>query len=180
MSMHGGRVTSLSVIVAIHGSQRAARSDWDAFEFAAESSRRELIDAAVIERTSDRVERFISHSAFGWGEGIIASAIVATLWPPAMVTGALAGSIGGRVMTVVNGGLSYEAKSELGRVFQSGPFVAIGIADRGGAAAIGQLGARALRVGSLPMVGTARDLRRAFDTDASEDEDEESHRDLDG
>ena len=114
--------------LAAYQSLAAARADWDAFELAAKSGSCELVDAALIERTLDEVSEFHFQSPAGWGRGVIASAVCGVLWPPAMLLGALAGSVGGHTMTEVRRGLSHQAIAGLGAVMEKGTFIFVAIA----------------------------------------------------
>ena len=146
-----------------------ARADWDAFELGwGPSPRCELVDAALIERTLDEVSKIHSWSSAGWGRGVIASAVCGVLWPPSMLVGALAGSVGGHTMTEVRRALSREAIGGLGEVMEKGTFITVAIADRD-CALTASLSRRAVEMASLPFDGTAQALRAALDLDDSED-----------
>jgi hypothetical protein len=160
-------VTSLSVTVATYGSVEAAVADWDEVELAGARGLN-LIDAALIERADDRVVTFHRCSATGWGHGSIACALVGALWPPALLDGALAGGVGRRALTFLSTGLSRDAINELGRVLESGPFVTLAVVERAAAPTATALGARALRVATLPLLGTAYDLRQAVKADEAD------------
>ena len=123
-------MTPITVTLAAYQSLAAARADWDAFELAAKSGSCELVDAALIERTLDEVSEFHFQSPAGWGRGVIASAVCGVLWPPAMLLGALAGSVGGHTMTEVRRGLSHQAIAGLGAVMEKGTFIFVAIASQ--------------------------------------------------
>lgn len=154
--------------LAAYRSFAAARADWDAFEQAARSGPCQLVDAALIERTLDEVSEFHSQSPAGWGRGVIASAVCGVLWPPAMLVGALAGSVGGHTMTEVRRGLSPEAIGGLGAVMENGTFIVVAIADPG-CAPPAFPGTRAVHIASFPLDKTAPALRAALDLDDAED-----------
>ena len=159
-------MASLSVTVAAYGSLEAASADWDEI---ARSSKAEvnLVDAAMIERTDHRVAALHRCSAKGWAEGSVASALVGTLSPPALLDGAIAGGVGKHVLTFVFNGLTRDAANELGRVLESGRFVTLAVIERALQPTAVAYGGRALAVATLPMGGTAFDLRRAcLDDDA--------------
>ena len=115
-------MTTINVTVAAYRMFAEARADWDAFELSVESSSSQLVDAALIELRGGQISEFHCLSASGWGRGIIASAICCVLWPPAMVVGALAGSVGRHTMTEIRRGLSREAIGGLGAVMEMGAF----------------------------------------------------------
>ena len=162
------RLTTINVTVAAYRMFAEARADWDAFELSAESSSSQLVDAALIERRGGQVSEFHCLSASGWGRGIIASAICCVLWPPAMVVGALAGSVGRHTMTEIRRGLSREAIGGLGAVMEMGAFVSVTIADRNCTPEASR-GPRALHLASLPLNAPASALRAPLDLDESED-----------
>jgi hypothetical protein len=164
----GTKLTAITVTLAAYQSLAAARADWDAFELAAESGSWELVDAALIERTLDEISEFHSRSPAGWGRGVIASAVCGVLWPPAMLVGALAGSVGGHTMTEVRRGLSRQAIGGLGAVMENGTFIVVAIAGPGSAPPA-LPGTRAVHVASFPLDKTAPALRAALDLDDAED-----------
>jgi hypothetical protein len=164
----GTKLTAITVTLAAYRSFAAARADWDAFELAARSGSWELVDAALIERTLDEVSEFHFQSPAGWGRGVIASAVCGVLWPPAILVGALAGSVGGHTMTEVRRGLSPEAIGGLGAVMENGTFIVVAIAGPGsGPPALP--GTRAVHIASFPLDKTALALRAALDLDDAED-----------
>ena len=153
-------MASLSVTVAAYGSFEAAAADWD--ETARlPGSELNLIDAALIERTDGRVAALHRCSAQGWAEGSVASAVVGMLSPPALLDGAIAGGVGKHVLTFVFDGLTRDATNELSRLLESGRFVTLAVIERAPQPRVGAYGGRALAVATLPMGGTAFDLRLA-------------------
>jgi hypothetical protein len=164
----GTKLTPMNVTLAAYRSFAAACADWDAFELAARSCSCQLVDAALIERTLDEVSEFHFQSSAGWGRGVIASAVCGVLWPPSMLVGALAGSVGSHTMTEVRRGLSHEAIGGLGVVMEKGTFIVVAIADRGCAPPALAV-TRAMHIASFPMDRTAPALRAALDLDDAED-----------
>ena len=164
----GTKLIPINVTLVAYRSFAAARADWDALELAAKSGSCQLVDAALIERTLDEVSQFHFQSSAGWGRGVIASAVCGVLWPPAMLVGALAGSVGGHTITEVRRGLSHEAISGLGGVMEKGTFILVAIADQGCAPAA-LPGTRAMHIASFPLDRTAPALRAALDLDDAED-----------
>jgi hypothetical protein len=157
-------VASLSVTVAAYGSFEAASADWD--EIARfPTVELNLIDAALIERWDHRVAVLHRCSAKGWAEGSVASALVGTLSPPALLDGAIAGGVGKHVLTFVFAGLSRDAVNELGRVLEAGRFVTLAVVERAPRPAMVAYGGRALAVATLPMGGTVFNLRSAVEGD---------------
>lgn len=164
----GTKLTPITVTLAAYQSLAAARADWDAFELAAKSGSCELVDGALIERTLDEVSEFHFQSPAGWGRGVIASAVCGVLWPPAMLLGALAGSVGGHTMTEVRRGLSHQAIAGLGAVMEKGTFIFVAIAGPGRTPPAFP-GTRAVQTASFPLDSTAPVLRAALDLDDYED-----------
>ena len=159
-------MTSLSVAVAAYGSLPAATADWDlCVDSTLESC---LLDAILIEQSDRRVTKLHRCWNGGWARGSVASAVVARLWPSALLDGPIAGGVGRRTLRVVSDGLSRDAVNELGRVLESGRFVTLAVVQRGpGPTEIGHWG-RALALASLPMRGTALALRRAAERDEAD------------
>jgi hypothetical protein len=161
-------MASLNVIVAAYGSLEAASADWDDLDRDA-TAEINLIDAVLIERTDVRVEMVHRCSSRGWARGSVASALVGRISPSALLDGAIAGGVGRRALTFVSNGLTRDAVNELGRVLESGWFVTLMVAERGPVVAATSYGARARSLASLPMRGTAFDLRHAVQADEADE-----------
>lgn len=155
-------MTSLSVIVAAYGTSDAARADW---RQVAREGGADVLDGVLIERIDTRVVAIEPFAGAGWGAGTISGALIGHLWPPSLLDGAVAGGVGGRMLTAVSRGLSRDATHELGRVMEAGRFVTLAVIDRGGSDTPCFFGGRTLQLAVLPMAGTARQLRSAFDLD---------------
>ena len=107
-------------------------------------------------------------SSRGWARGSVAGALIGRLSPTALLTGAIAGGVGVRALSFVSHGLSRDAVNELGRVLESGSFVTVAIAEGAQVGTATSYGARAATLASLPLSGSAFDLRMAVladDTD---------------
>jgi hypothetical protein len=161
-------VASLSVTVAAYGSFEAAAADWDQIE-RDPVGQVNAIDALLIERSEHRVAKVHRCSKEGWARGSVASALVARLSPPALLDGAIAGGVGRRVLSLVSKGLSRDAVNELGCALEAGRFVTLAVVERGAGPTTTGYGARALAVASLPMKGTAFDLRHAVTSDEADE-----------
>lgn len=161
-------MASLSVTVAAYGSVEAAAADWQEVD-RARKHRSNVIDAILIERSGRRVATVHQFSLAGWARGAVASALVGRLAPAALLDGAIAGGVGSQAMCFVSNGLSVDAVSELVRVFESGRFVTLAVVERGQGPTSAGYGSRALGVASLPMHGTALDLRRAVRDDEADE-----------
>jgi hypothetical protein len=161
-------MSRLSVSVAAYGAFAPAAADWDDLDRAVAARAIDLIDAALVERDDTKVVRFHRYSAAAWGRGLIASAVVGLVSPPALLVGAVAGSVGGNMITVLSQGLSREGLCEFGRVMEAGPFVTVALADRGGTGSSFMFGDRSLALASLPVGGTALALRAALEADADD------------
>jgi hypothetical protein len=111
----------IAVAVGAYSSYRPAARDWDELDGDPVAATR-LVDATIIEWQGDRVLTVhCSLRRHGWGYGAVASAVVAALWPPALLTGAIAGGVGDRVLAWFSSGLSAEANAQLGGVMRQGP-----------------------------------------------------------
>jgi hypothetical protein len=159
---------SLNVIVAAYGSLEAAAADWDDLD-RDRGAATDLIDAALIERSDVRVAVVHRCSSRGWAQGSVASALVGRISPSALLDGAIAGGVGRRALAFVSSGLTRDAVNELGRVLESGWFVTLIVAERGPAVVPARYGAQAQSMASLPMRGTAFDLRQAVRADEADE-----------
>lgn len=159
-------MASLSVAVAAYGTSDAAHADWREI---ADAGGNDALDAALIERADTRVIAIHPFPEAGWGGGAITSALIGHLWPPSLLDGAIAGGVGGHMLTRVSLGLSRDATHELGRVMEAGRFVTLAVFDRRGGPTSCFFGGRALQFGILPMSGTAHDLRSALDDDLADE-----------
>jgi hypothetical protein len=161
-------MSRLSVSVAAYGAFAPAAADWDDLDRAVAAGTIDLVDAALLERDDTQVVRFHRYLATGWGRGLIASAVVGLVSPPALLVGPVAGSVGGHMITALSKGLSREGLSELGRVMDAGRFVAVGLADRAETRSLSAFGDRSLVLASLPVGGTTLVLRAALEADAAD------------
>ena len=159
---------SLDVIVAAYDSLEDGSDDWDELERGVPAGTT-LIDAVLVERSDGRVAVVHRWPRRGWGQGAVASAVVGRLSPSALLEGAIAGGVGRRVLNFVSNGLSRDAVNELGCVLESGAFVTVAVLERGTGAAPAGCAARAQSRASLPLRGTAFDLRRALIEDESDE-----------
>src|SRR5277367_534624 len=157
----------LLTTVSAYRSLVVASRDWEAFTFASKAAGPELLDSIVVERTIDEISHFHFCFSIGRFQGYLASAICAVIWPPALLAGALAGSVGGRLVTEVRRGLSPDAIKDLGMVLDRGPFLLIAIGD--------PLGIRAnefdsaVDVATVPLDSNLQALRSAHEQDDKED-----------
>ncbi len=113
-------MSDIAVGIAAYSSYTQAAQAWNRLDLdpgAATS----LIDAMTIEWTDEQVSLVrCSLVRHGWGFGAIASAVVGALWPPALLTGAIAGGVGDQVLTCVSGSIPAHVSSELSRVLRLG------------------------------------------------------------
>ena len=156
----------LVVGLAAYDSLDGVISDWEAFERVA--ARGAMVDGALVERSEVEVTRFHARSVLGWGRGVIASAVCGVLWPPALVVGALAGGVGGDVMTAVRLGLTGDSVRVLGDVLEAGPFVAVAVVETG-TAMPDEFGRGALSRANVPLRTTSSQLVRALRADDDRD-----------
>ena len=157
----------LTVTVAAYRELEDARLDEAALGSSAAPG--EKLDVAVLERTLDEITGFQRGVSRGWGQGVLASAVCGALWPPCLVVGALAGGVGGRVMTKVREALSLEAIAALVGVLEKGTFVTVAVCGPPSAAARMALGKRAKQVATVPFATSVVELREALDGDFADD-----------
>jgi hypothetical protein len=160
-------LASLSITVAAYSSLDAASADWDDVDRHL-TDQLNPIDATLIEQSGLQVTVVHRCLSVGWAHGSVAGALVGRLSPTALLGGAIAGGVGRRALTFVSNGLSRDAVNELGRVLESGRFVTLAVVERGPGPTTASYGARALGVASLPMRGTAFELRHAVLADETE------------
>jgi hypothetical protein len=129
---------------------------------------RDLFDVAIIERTLDEVTGFHGYETSGWGRGILASAVCGVLWPPCLVVGALAGSVGGRTMTQMRRGFSMRAIGTLSTVLESGSFFVVAVSDLLADAVPTTLRAQTRHLETVQARVDATTLREALEADTAD------------
>jgi hypothetical protein len=118
-----------------------ALHDWDRLPSLSIRKQCDSVDAVLVEVDRDCVAHLHRLPTFGSAHAAAASAVVALLWPAAMVSGALAGGVGETIIVVANRGLSRGDTIKLGEVLDegryaialiefAGPGGADGVADR--------------------------------------------------
>lgn len=120
-------MSSCLVTIAAYDLLDDVSSDWTRMEELAAGGRIRMIDAAMIEMDRDTVTTFRRWWRDGPGHGEVASAVVALLRPPAMVTGAAAGGVGERVLVSLSRGMSRRDVRHLGEVLDVAPHVIVAI-----------------------------------------------------
>ncbi len=157
----------IAVAIGAYASYASAAKDWDALDLdpAAATS---LVDGALIEWREDRVTRVhCSLKRHGWGYGAVASAVVAALWPPALLTGAIAGGVGDRVLTYFARELPTETTAELARVLREGQISAVIVAATPeGTRVVRRFARHGLDFSIATLPGTSSDLLAAAQDDA--------------
>lgn len=159
--------SGLAVTLAAYQELEAARRDVRAL--CCRAAPGELLDVALVERTLGEMTAFHGFPASGWGQGVLVSAVCGALWPPSLIVGALAGGVGGRVMTGMRQALSPAAITALTGVLESSTFVAVAVCGPPGMAAPSAFGNHAEHVATAPLSTSATALREALDVDAAED-----------
>jgi len=159
--------SGLAVTVAAYRELEAARGDVRALCSRAASG--ELLDVAVVERTVGEMTAFHGCADSGWGRGVLVSAVCGALWSPSLVVGALAGGVGGRIMTEMRQALSPEAITALAGVLENGTFVAVAVSGPPGTAAPYALRNTAEHIATAPVSTSAAALREALDADTAQD-----------
>jgi hypothetical protein len=160
-------VPDITVGVAAYSSYTRAAQAWNRLDLdpgAATS----LIDAMVIEWADEQVSLVrCSLVRHGWGFGAIASAIVGALWPPALLTGALAGGVGDQVLTCVSGSIPSHVSTELSRVLRLGRIAIVAVmATPEGTHTAKALETHALELALSTLACSSRELLTALRADA--------------
>lgn len=157
----------IAVGIAAYSSYPRAAQAWNRLDLdpgAATS----LIDAMVIEWADEQVSlvrcTLVRH---GWGFGAIASAVVGALWPPALLTGALAGGVGDQVLTCVSGSIPAQVSTELSRVLRLSRIAVVAVmATPEGTHTAKALETQALELALSTLACTSTELLTALRADA--------------
>lgn len=115
------------VTVASYRALGVALGDWDQMMSVCPDDHGELIDAALVESDVDTVRVFHRHATSAPGNGSIASAVIGLLQPTSIVTGAVAGGVGGHVLTTLRSGICRAEMLRLGEAFDAGPIAFVTI-----------------------------------------------------
>jgi hypothetical protein len=159
--------SGLTVTVAAYHEVQAACCD--VRTLCSRAPRGELLDVAFVECTFGEMTAFYGCADSGWGRGVLVSAVCGALWSPSLIVGALAGGVGGRVMTEMRRALSREAITALAGVLENGTFVAVAVSGPPGMAAPRALRNNAEHLATAPIRTSAAALREALDADTAED-----------
>ena len=159
---------NLDVTASTFGSLETAQLHWDALDAAAKIAAPSLLDAVLVERTIEEISKFHRSSEVGGGGGVFASAVCGVVWPPAIVVGALAGSVGGRVMTEIRRGLSRDSTTRLGTLFEMGSFIVICVLESCPAVEAA-INARAIDAVTVPLDCSAPELLASLAADDADD-----------
>src|SRR4051794_20460790 len=111
-----GFMTFCQVSLAAYSSLTSALADWDAM---GESDG--LVDAALLEGDGSTTRAFHRHARTTHGSGTVAAAVVGLLRPASIVSGAVAGGVGGAVLAAIGRGISRTDLARLGEVLDAGP-----------------------------------------------------------
>jgi hypothetical protein len=161
-------MVDLKVTASTFGSLETAQLHWEALDVVARIATPSLLDAVLVERTIVEVSKSHRLSEVGGGGGVFASAVCGIVWPPAIVVGALAGSVGGRVMTEVRRGLSRDSITRLGTLFETESFVVICVVESC-AAIEAAIGFGAIDAATVPLHSTPAELLGSLAADDAED-----------
>jgi uncharacterized membrane protein len=128
---------NLSTTIAVYADTSTAELDWAQIETAAQDGTIDLADAALVQRTEDGdVDRLQRHSHHGWGKGAVAGAVVGLLFPPSLLGGAVAGSVGGALIARLNRSLDRGDIKDLGEAMDSGETLLVVVADSASSSAV--------------------------------------------
>ncbi len=161
-------MVDLDVTASTFGSLEAAQLRWEALDVAARTAAPSLLDAVLVERTIEEISKFHRLSEVGGGGGVFASAVCGVVWPPAIVVGALAGSVGGRVMTETRRGLSRDSITRLGALFETGSFIVICVVESCPAIEVA-IGIGAIDAVTVPLHSSPAELLGSLAADNAED-----------
>jgi uncharacterized membrane protein len=164
-------MTHCTVIVAAYQSLSSALRDWDTMEASMRTSDLRLVDAALVEGDTDTIRIFHRHSSNGYGKGAIAGAVVGLLRPPSIVTGAIAGGVGGRVIVALGNSISRDEVKHLGEALDAGPItiVALTAEPPPRAAAWAELLPTADAAAAADSGVSAEEIQRAVDADNADE-----------
>lgn len=162
-----GAMTQCRVTIAVYRSLTSALAAWDELELAAGSQGLGLIDAALVEGDADTIRVSHRHLRSAEARGAVASAIVGLLRPPAIVTGAVAGGVGGAILVLLGQTLSRDEVKSLGEVLDSGPIALIAVASGPAGPVWDALLRDASVVGSVDVALSQTDIRGALQLDAA-------------
>lgn len=163
-----GAMSQCRVTVAGYASLSASLADWDAMAAADRERDLGLVDAALVEGDAETIRVAHRHSLTTYGRGTAASAVVGLLRPSSIVTGAVAGGVGGAVLIMIGHGLSRSHVKELGDVLDSAP-IAFVILTTGPTTDRwhGLLGA-ARTTATVQSTMSVAEIHRAIDSDAAD------------
>ena len=161
-------LTRCSATVASYRSLSSALEGWDAVTEANAAREVRLIDAALVEHDVDTIRRIHRHQP-GPAGGSVATALLGLLEPTAIITGAVAGGVGGRVLVALHAGFGRDDLGALGEALDAGPFALVGVfaSDESPEWARMPLGWSALV--SVASTVTASELDRAVELDQLDD-----------
>jgi hypothetical protein len=120
-------MTFCQVSLATYSSLTAALADWDAMGEARDTNG--LVDAALVEGDGSTTRAFHRHARTTHGSGTVAAAVVGLLRPASIVTGAVAGGVGGSVLATLSRGISRTDLARLGEVLDTGPIAFVTLTD---------------------------------------------------
>jgi hypothetical protein len=161
-------MTQCTVTVAAYGRLPAALADWESLEAAAGADEIGLVDGALVESDADTIQAFHRYARRGRARGSVAGAVLGLLRPPAIVTGAVAGGVGGSTIVLLGRTLARDEVKELGDVLDLSTIAIVAIVTKPAPPrwmiALGQATAYA----TVTMAASVEDLERAVDADEAE------------
>ncbi len=161
-------MTECSVVVAAYESLDPALADWEILDAYCRAGELALFDAALVEADRDTVRAFHRHSPSGYGRGSAAGAVVGLLRPPSIVTGAVAGGVGGSTIILLGRAVSRSDGKLLGDVMDRAPIAMVALAIEPVPAEWREILAEAAAVATARLAASSEDLKGAVDADDSD------------
>jgi uncharacterized membrane protein len=161
-------MTQCRVTVAAYAGLSSALADWDDMEVAARAGELGLVDAALVEGDAETIRVFHRHSRACPARGSVAGAVVGVLRPAAIVTGAVAGGVGGSMLIVVGQGLSRTEVKELGETMDCGPIALVALTRDPAPAAWDRLLGAARRAATVRSTMSTEEIQQAIDRDRAD------------
>lgn len=158
-------MSDLCITVAAYDDLTKAQTDWTLVEAAGDANSVYISDAAMLGRDPDgRVENIHRQSHHGWGKGAVVGAVWGLVFPPALIGGALAGGVGGGVISRLNRSLDRGDLKDMGEAMDAGEVAIVAVTDAGSVKALQGLLTNATE-SATKVGGDAEDVQRALDAE---------------
>jgi uncharacterized membrane protein len=159
-------MSDLCITVAAYDDLTKAQTDWTLVEAAGDANSVYISDAAMLGRDPDgRVENIHRQSHHGWGKGAVVGAVWGLVFPPALIGGALAGGVGGGVISRLNRSLDRGDLKDMGEAMDAGEVAIVAVTDAGSVKTLQGLLTNATE-SATKVGGDAEDVQRALDAES--------------